>query len=205
MNQRLADPAPGQIDAILHNDAFALIAQRPQIFRSPTADGPDFVAGIDVFHQGALTAFLKHLGVDEIRNIHIELGVIGHDQGHIQYLPEFPTQHGGDNGTVAVQQRRLVLGQLPHNLRRKGNARHISGGHAAQIQGRIAQNREGIASIVRAGIFRGDDNGIVPQCMKVFPVIQNRIGHAVNDRGEGIIQKANRLQYTHPCLSKVCS
>ena len=182
--------APGQVHAVGHHQVVSLIAQRPEVFPGAVADGPDLVAGADVLHQGADGALLQEPAPDGLGNVDVELRVVGEDDGGVYHVPELPGQEGGDDGAVGVKNAHPLLLQPGGQLRGEGAA-----GDVAQllpgVKAGIAQHREGKGAVIRPGDGGGGHGDGVAPLRQALGVVHHGVGHAVDQRGEGIVQKAD--------------
>ena len=79
---------------------------------------------------------------------------------------------------MAVEQIYLLLLQLPQGLRGKGIARQVAE-QPPGIHAWIAGHRKGKAAVVRLRVL--------PQLCQLPGIVDNGIGHAVDQRREGII------------------
>ena len=87
---------------------------------------------------------------------------------------------------MAVEQIYLLLLQLPQGLRGKGIARQIAE-QPPGIHAWIAGHREGKATVVGVRVLRRHHDGPVSQLCQLPGIVDNSIGHAVDQRREGII------------------
>ena len=88
---------------------------------------------------------------------------------------------------MAVQELYMIRLQRTQNVRRKGDTSGISGAFS-KIQAGVAQDGIGKPAVVRTGIIRSDDNAAFFIGRKVFGVVHDSVGNAVNYRGKGIVQ-----------------
>ena len=87
---------------------------------------------------------------------------------------------------MAVEQIYLLLLQLPQGLRGKGIPRQVAE-QPPGIHAGIAGHREGKAAVVGVRVLRRHHDGPVSQLCQLPGIVDNGIGHAVDQRREGII------------------
>ena len=87
---------------------------------------------------------------------------------------------------MAVEQVHFLLLQLPQGLRGKGIPRQVAE-QPPGIHAGIAGHREGKAAVVGVRVLRRHHDGPVSQLCQLPGIVDNGIGHAVDQRREGII------------------
>ena len=182
----LADPAPGHIHAVFHHLIVSLIADGPEVFPRAVAHHPHLVAGGDIGGQYIQRALLQQPPPEELGYVHIKLRVVCKHQRRIHHVPDGPGQDRGHHRAMAVEQIYLLLLQLPQGLRGKGIARQIAE-QPPGIHAGIAGHREGKAAVVGVRVLRRHHDGPVSQLCQLPGIVDNGIGHAVDQRREGII------------------
>ena len=150
--------------------------------------------------QQVQRALLKQLAPDEFRHVHVKFCVISKDQRRVDDLPDGSGQNGGHHRTVAVEQVYLLLLELAQRLRGKGIAcqipEQLPGIHAG-----IPGYWEGKPAVVGIRMLRRHHDSLISQLRQLLRVIHNRIGHAVDQRRKGIVQKANAVRSLHTMFS----
>ncbi len=177
-----------EVHAVWHDNILSLIAQGTEIFSCTAADRPYLIAGGDVLHQQLDGGFLQLLAMDGIGNVDIELGVVGEHQRYMQTLPQHPGQHCGRDGTVAMDQINVTPLYLSHQLRRQRKASPIAH-QLRHVNAGIAQHRERVGTVVGVGIVGRYHSGAAIAPLDDGSIVDDRVGHAVNHRREGIVNK----------------
>ena len=116
----------------------------------------------------------------------LPLCVVCKHQRRIHHIPDGPGQDRGHHRAMAVEQVHLLLLQLPQGLRGKGIARQIAE-QPPGIHAGIAGHREWKAAVVGVRMLRRHHDGPIPQLCQLLGIVHNSIGHAVDQRREGII------------------
>ena len=163
-----------------------LIADGPEVFPRAVAHHPHLVAGGDIGGQYIQRALLQQPPPEELGYVHIKLRVVCKHQRRIHHVPDGPGQDRGHHRAMAVEQIYLLLLQLPQGLRGKGIARQIAE-QPPGIHAGIAGHREGKAAVVGVRMLRRHHDGPIPQLCQLPGIVDNGIGHAVDQRREGII------------------
>ena len=87
---------------------------------------------------------------------------------------------------MAVEQVHFLLLQLPQGLRGKGIPRQVAE-QPPGIHAWIADHWKGKAAVVSVRMLRRHHDGPIPQLCQLPGIVDNSIGHAVDQRREGII------------------
>ena len=201
-NVRLADTAPWHIHAVFHDMIIALIADGAQILPRAMADDPYLVARGNIGRQKIQRALLQQSAPDELSHIHIEFCVICKHQRCVHHLPDGPGQNGGHHRAMAVQQIDLFAFQPPQRFRGKGITRKIPE-QPPGIHTGVAYDRERKPAVISLRVLRCHHDGSVSQLCQLLGVVDNGIGHAVDQRRKGIVQKADALGCLHTLFSFV--
>ena len=85
-----------------------------------------------------------------------------------------------------MEQVHFLLLQLPQGLRGKGIPRQVAE-QPPGIHAWIADHWKGKAAVVGVRMLRRHHDGPIPQLCQLPGVVYNSIGHAVDQRREGII------------------
>ena len=85
-----------------------------------------------------------------------------------------------------MEQIYLLLLQLPQGLRGKGIPRQVAE-QPPGIHAWIAGHRKGKAAVIGIRMLRRHHDGPIPQLCQLLGIVHNSIGHAVDQRREGII------------------
>ena len=127
---------------------------------------------------------------DGTADINVVLGVVGEDHRGIHLFPEYTGDDGGGCGTVGVDDIRLESRQLRNLLFGKGIARAIAAGYSGSVKALIRDDGIGIGGIIRIRVTgRAHHDGAVMIALEIAGIVHDHIGHTVDHRREGIIQK----------------
>ena len=154
------------------------------------AHRPDLVAGRDVVDKDLLGLLLQELSLDGVGDVNVKFRVVRKDQRHMDPVSQGAREHGGRDRAVAVDQVEVFFRQRFERLARKRQSRMIAD-QFCKVDARVAHDRERKLAVIRAGVGRRNDGGLLSVFRQDLRVIYNRVRHSIGDGRERIVDQAD--------------
>ena len=142
------------------------------------------------YSQDLLGLLLQELPLDGVGDVNVKLRVIRKDQRHMDPVAQSAREHGGRDRAVAVDEIKVSFHQRLERLARKRESRVIAH-QLCEIDARVAHNRERKLAVIRAGVGRRNDGGLLSVFRQDLRVIYNRVRHTIGDGRERIVDQAD--------------